>query len=71
MNINLHAWDSAAGFLIVQEAGGKVTDFSGKPYSPYQPQIVATNGKIHAELLQWIAGSSDDGINDVSMNKNL
>ena len=53
----LNAWDSAAGFLIVQEAGGKVTDFSGAPYSPYQPQIVATNGKIHAELLQWIAGS--------------
>jgi myo-inositol-1(or 4)-monophosphatase len=53
----LNAWDSAAGFLIVQEAGGKVTDFSGVRYSPYQPQIVATNGKIHAELLQWIAGS--------------
>jgi myo-inositol-1(or 4)-monophosphatase len=51
----LNAWDSAAGFLIVQEAGGKITDFSGAPYSPYQPQIVATNGKIHAELLQWIA----------------
>jgi myo-inositol-1(or 4)-monophosphatase len=53
----LNAWDSAAGFLIVQEAGGKVTDFSGAPYSPYQPQIAATNGKIHEELLQWIAGS--------------
>ena len=53
----LHAWDSAAGFLIVQEAGGKVTDFSGALYSPYQPQIVATNGKIHEELLRWIEGS--------------
>ena len=53
---NLHAWDSAAGFLIVEEAGGKVTDFSGKTYSPYQPQIVATNGKIHAELLKVISG---------------
>jgi myo-inositol-1(or 4)-monophosphatase len=57
----LHAWDSAAGFLIVQEAGGKVTDFNGAPYSPYQPQIVATNGKIHEELLQWIAGSLPGG----------
>jgi myo-inositol-1(or 4)-monophosphatase len=56
----LNAWDSAAGFLIVQEAGGKVTDFSGTGYSPYQPQIVATNGKIHAELLQWIAGTLPD-----------
>jgi myo-inositol-1(or 4)-monophosphatase len=53
---NLHAWDSAAGFLIVQEAGGKVTDFSGKDYSPYQPQIVATNGKIHDEMLKVISG---------------
>jgi len=52
----LNAWDSAAGFLIVLEAGGKVTDFSGASYSPYQPQIVATNGRIHEELLLWIAG---------------
>lgn len=50
----LQAWDSAAGFLIVEEAGGKVTDFTGTYYSPYQPQIVATNGKIHEELLKWI-----------------
>jgi myo-inositol-1(or 4)-monophosphatase len=53
---SLNAGDSAAGFLIVEEAGGKVTDFSGKTYSPYQPQIVATNGKIHAELLKVISG---------------
>ncbi|NML19964.1 inositol monophosphatase [Pseudoflavitalea sp. G-6-1-2] len=50
----LQAWDSAAGFLIVEEAGGKVTDFKGNYYSPHQPQIVATNGKIHNELLKWI-----------------
>jgi myo-inositol-1(or 4)-monophosphatase len=50
----LNAWDSAAGFLLVEEAGGKVTDFEGNPYSPYQPHIVATNGKIHDELLNWI-----------------
>lgn len=50
----LQAWDSAAGFLIVQEAGGKVTDLTGKPYTPYQPGIVATNGIIHEEILKWI-----------------
>jgi len=50
----LNAWDSAAGFLLVEEAGGKVTDFEGNDYSPYQPHIVATNGKIHDELLNWI-----------------
>ena len=47
----LQAWDSAAGFLMVEEAGGKVTDFKGDYYSPYQPHIVASNGKIHDELL--------------------
>jgi myo-inositol-1(or 4)-monophosphatase len=52
----LKAWDSAAGFLIVEEAGGKVTDFSGKRYSPYQPEIAASNGKIHHELLEWLQG---------------
>lgn len=52
----LNAWDSAAGFLMVEEAGGKVTDFEGKDYSPYQPHIVATNGKLHGELLDYING---------------
>ena len=55
---NLQAWDSAAGFLIVQEAGGKVTDFKGDHYSPYQPHLVATNGKIHDELLKIINGGT-------------
>jgi myo-inositol-1(or 4)-monophosphatase len=50
----LESWDSAAGFIIVEEAGGKVTDFDGKPFSPYQHRIVATNGKIHDELLDVI-----------------
>lgn len=52
----LQAWDSAAGYLIVEEAGGKVTDFKGDPYSPYQPGIVATNGILHAEMLEWVNG---------------
>ncbi|MBL7736732.1 MAG: inositol monophosphatase [Chitinophagaceae bacterium] len=52
----LQAWDSAAGFLIVEEAGGRVTDFNGDYYSPYQPQILATNGKIHEELNGYING---------------
>lgn len=50
----LNAWDSSAGFLMVEEAGGKVTDFEGKDYSPYQPRIIATNGHIHNELLDWV-----------------
>ena len=53
----LNAWDSAAGFLIVEEAGGKVTDLNGAPYSPYQPGIIATNGGIHDELVEWVTGN--------------
>ncbi|MEO8582751.1 MAG: inositol monophosphatase family protein [Flavitalea sp.] len=52
----LQAWDSAAGFLIVEEAGGKVTDFDGTYYSPYQPRILATNGSIHDEMIELIRG---------------
>ncbi len=52
---SLQAWDSAAGFLIVEEAGGKVTDFNGERYSVYQPKILATNGVIHEELRKLIA----------------
>ncbi len=52
----LNAWDSAAGFLIVNEAGGRVSDFTGAAYDPYQPHIVATNGKIHDELVAVING---------------
>lgn len=54
----LNAWDSAAGFLMVEEAGGKVTDFAGNPYSPYQPHIIATNGVIHEALQQVVNGGT-------------
>jgi myo-inositol-1(or 4)-monophosphatase len=50
----LAPWDSAAGFLIVEEASGQVTDFAGNDFSPYQPHIVASNGILHDELLGWI-----------------
>lgn len=52
----LQAWDSAAGFLMVEEAGGKVTDYEGNYYTVYQPHILATNGKIHEEMLGIING---------------
>ena len=50
----LQAWDSAAGFLMVEEAGGRVTDFTGAYFSPYQPHLLATNGKIHDEMLEIV-----------------
>lgn len=55
----LQAWDSAAGSLIVTEAGGKVTDHNGNAYSPYDFKVLATNGKIHEELMNWINDKID------------
>jgi myo-inositol-1(or 4)-monophosphatase len=54
----LQAWDSAAGYLIVEEAGGKVTDFEGNDFSPYQPHVLATNGLIHEELRSIVNGGA-------------
>ena len=54
----LEPWDSAAGYLIVEEAGGKVTDFSGNKFSVYQHRLLATNGKIHDEMLKVINGGT-------------
>ncbi|ADV68238.1 inositol monophosphatase family protein [Deinococcus maricopensis] len=53
--LGLKRWDSAAGSLIVEEAGGLVTDGAGER-TPYAPLIVATNGKLHAELLGVLNG---------------
>jgi len=48
----LKPWDCAAGKIIVEEAGGKLSDFSGKPYSLYGQQTLATNKRLHAEMLK-------------------
>jgi myo-inositol-1(or 4)-monophosphatase len=52
----LSAWDSAAGFIIVEEAGGKVTNLKGDRYNPYQPGLIATNGLIHDDLVRIVNG---------------
>jgi myo-inositol-1(or 4)-monophosphatase len=49
--LNLQAWDTAAGQLILKEAGGRVTDFKGGPFSIYEKEILASNGRIHEEML--------------------
>jgi myo-inositol-1(or 4)-monophosphatase len=49
---NLNPWDTAAGVLIVQAAGGKVSNFSGRPFSIDSRQVLATNTLLHQELLQ-------------------
>jgi myo-inositol-1(or 4)-monophosphatase len=46
----LNKWDVAAGILFIEEAGGRVSDFEGKPYQLGGPVILATNGLIHEEM---------------------
>jgi myo-inositol-1(or 4)-monophosphatase len=46
----LKKWDTAAGVLLVQEAGGRVSDFDGRPYGLGGPVILATNSAIHEEM---------------------
>jgi myo-inositol-1(or 4)-monophosphatase len=52
--LKLHPWDVAAGSLIVQEAGGKVSDFSGTRFSIHDKEIIASNGMIHDQMLDVI-----------------
>lgn len=50
--MKLGPWDLAAGSLMVEEAGGKVTDFQGKPLGLDGKRVLASNGKIHREMIQ-------------------
>jgi myo-inositol-1(or 4)-monophosphatase len=50
--LKLYAWDVAAGKLLVEEAGGRVTDFRGGPLDIYGRQILASNGRIHGEMIR-------------------
>ena len=52
---NLKPWDTAAGELIAREAGAIVTDFSNNPFTNDKKEIIATNGKIHKEMLSLLA----------------
>jgi myo-inositol-1(or 4)-monophosphatase len=49
---NLNPWDTAAGVLLVQEAGGQVTDFNGGPFQLNSRETLASNGVIHDELIR-------------------
>jgi myo-inositol-1(or 4)-monophosphatase len=52
---NLNSWDTAAGILLVREAGGVVTDIGGGPYHPGGPHLLASNGLIHDEMKEVAA----------------
>ncbi|NUR54754.1 MAG: inositol monophosphatase [Acidobacteria bacterium] len=52
--LHLKPWDMSAGALIVQEAGGVTTDVSGGPFSSRNGEIVASNGRIHQQMVDVI-----------------
>jgi myo-inositol-1(or 4)-monophosphatase len=50
------AWDYAPTVLLVSEAGGQATDLSGEPWTHASDGLLATNGRLHAEVLEILAG---------------
>jgi myo-inositol-1(or 4)-monophosphatase len=52
---NLNPWDTAAGLLLIEEAGGRTTDFSGGHYRLDSREILASNGLIHEEMLGFFS----------------
>lgn len=50
----LKPWDTAAGALLVSEAGGRVTDFRGAPYHPSLPYVLASNGTLHQAMQEVV-----------------
>ena len=51
----LNAWDVAAGVLLIQEAGGRVSDFKGEPLDIYSPKVLASNGLVHYDMMRVLA----------------
>ena len=52
--LSTHEWDIAAGFLIVEEAGGKITDLRGKKCDLHGDKFVISNGKLHKKILAYL-----------------
>ncbi len=52
--MSTNEWDVAAGFLIVEEAGGKITDLKGKKWNFRERKYVISNGKIHNQILKYL-----------------
>ncbi len=52
----LSSWDVAAGFILVTEAGGRVTGYSGQAVGIHSGEVVATNGRLHAPILNLLQG---------------
>ncbi len=56
--LKLHPWDVAAGTVLIAEAGGRVTDFHGRPFSIYHCDLLASNGHIHRQIQKILLKNS-------------
>lgn len=61
IEFNDKLWDFAAGLLLVEEAGGKATDFAGKKWNSSTKGYIASNGIIHQKVLRSIRSGDDGG----------
>ncbi|WP_028594721.1 inositol monophosphatase family protein [Paenibacillus assamensis] len=59
--LNLNAWDLAAGSLLISEAGGKITDTHGQPYHLGVRDVLGSNGHIHADFIQVLKDADAQG----------
>lgn len=58
---SLQPWDMAAGVVIVREAGGLFTDYRGQPSTIYESTMIASNGLIHAQMIEVLSQSPNNG----------
>jgi len=56
--VGLKPWDTAAGYLLVEEAGGMLSNFNGSPFSPFIPELLASNSLLHKDLAALLHGFS-------------
>ncbi len=52
---SLSPWDTCAGVVLVEEAGGRVTQRNGESYDPFKTSILATNGRLHSEFVKMLS----------------
>jgi myo-inositol-1(or 4)-monophosphatase len=63
---NLNPWDTAAGVLLVREAGGNVTDMDGRAFDIASKEVVASNAKLHPALIKELqAVARGEGLEDL------
>ena len=63
--LKLNPWDTAAGWLMVEEGGGVVTDIWGQDYFLESPAILASNGRIHLSYLPEFPYSTSDTLSNL------